>query len=292
VEALRFDGRVAIVTGAGRGIGREHALLLAARGASVVVNDIGAATSGSGTSTEPADGVVAEIEAAGGTAVASYDSVASPGGAEAVVAGAVAAFGRLDVVINNAGNAIPELLPGLTEDHVRALADVHYLGTYRTCRAAWPHLISAGAARIVNTVSAAILGLPGWSGYGAAKGAVLGFTLNLATEAVEHGIRVNAIAPGAATRMLRDTAGDVPEGAVERMTATMPPRLVAPAAAFLAHESCPLNGEILSVAAGRVARVVLAETRGWASPDLTPEDVAEQLGVIRDLDGLTPWTIG
>jgi NAD(P)-dependent dehydrogenase (short-subunit alcohol dehydrogenase family) len=280
VDTLRFDGKCVIVTGAGRGIGRAHALLLGARGASVVVNDVGAETSGTGASHDPADEVVAEIVAAGGTAVADHSSVAADTGPDHIVATAIEAFGRVDALVNNAGNAIPKPFDQLTDDDFAALAAVHLGGTRRLCRAVWPLFVDAGYGRIVNTVSGAILGLPNWSAYGAAKGSVLGFTLNLATEARGRGIGVNAISPGAATRMLLDSADTVPPGAVEAMVATMPPALAAPVAAYLAHESCTLNGVVLSASGGRVARQVIASTSGIHRPELAPEDVAEHLDEI------------
>ncbi|MEB3071678.1 SDR family NAD(P)-dependent oxidoreductase [[Mycobacterium] vasticus] len=282
---------MAIVTGAGRGIGRAHALLLAERGAAVVVNDVGAATSGTGSSSAPADDVVAEITKAGGTAVASYDSVAAADGGRAITSTAIEAFGRVDVVINNAGNAIPKPFLELSDDDLYSLADVHWLGSVRLCRAVWPYLVQQKYGRVINTVSASMLGVPQWTGYGAVKGALLGFTKNLAAEGGPHGIGVNAIAPGAATRMLADTAGSTPPGALESMTAMMPPHLVAPAAAFLAHESCMLNGEVLAVAAGHVARIVLAQTVGITDSDLTPEHIVDGLATILDTTQLTPWTI-
>jgi NAD(P)-dependent dehydrogenase (short-subunit alcohol dehydrogenase family) len=291
VNDLRFDGRVAIVTGAGRGIGREHAQLLGRLGASVVVNDVGAATSGMGNSAAPADEVAGLIRAAGGTAVANYDSVAAPEGPTALVACALDHFGRVDVLINNAGNAIPKPFMSLTDEDVDALLGVHFFGTLRSCRAVWPVMADAGYGRIVNTVSAAILGLPNWSAYGAAKGAILGLTLNLATE-VSADIKVNALAPGAATRMLLDSADSVPEGAVERMTAMMPPRLVAPVAAFLSHERCPLNGAVLTASAGRVSQITFSQTEGWSSPELAIDDVAAHLERIVDLDEQTRWQLG
>jgi NAD(P)-dependent dehydrogenase (short-subunit alcohol dehydrogenase family) len=274
METLRFDGRCVIVTGAGRGIGRAHALLLGARGASVVVNDVGAATPGTGSSQDPADEIVAAIAAAGGTAIASYVSVAADTGPDEIVATALDNFGRVDALVNNAGNAIPKPFEDLTDEDFAAIAAVHIGGTRRLCRAVWPRFTEAGYGRIVNTVSSAMLGLPNWSAYGAAKGSLLGFTLNLATEARGHGIGVNAISPGAGTRMLLDSADTVPPGAVEAMMASMPPSLVASGAAFLVHESCTLNGVVLGVSGGKVSRMVVAHTAGIHRAELTPEDIA------------------
>lgn len=290
MTSLRFDDRVAIVTGAGRGLGRAHAIHLAAGGASVVVNDLGTAPDGSGKTVGVADQVVKEIEAAGGLAVASHDSVADAEGAQAIVGTALDRFGRVDVVINNAGNVITRPFPELSQTDVEALLRVHFFGTYHMCRSAWGHMVSAGYGRIVNTVSAAMLGVPTWAGYGAAKGAVLGFTLNLATEGLPSGIRVNAIAPGAATRMVAETAGDLPQAVVERFAAGMPPSLVSPVAAYLAHESCRLNGEVLSAAGGRFARVMLDITGGWGDPDLDIAGVSDHLDDALAAENVSRWT--
>ena len=183
MSELRFDGRVAIVTGAGRGVGRSHAALLAAKGAKVVVADHGGGLDGLGSSAGPAAAVVAEIAAAGGTAVACYASVAEEDSAQTIVETALEAFGRVDIVINNAGIHDPGLFADLSAEQFRRMLDVHYFGTLNVTKAAWPHLVAAGYGRIVNTVSEAMLGgITQLSSYGAAKGAVFGLTRNLATE--------------------------------------------------------------------------------------------------------------
>jgi NAD(P)-dependent dehydrogenase (short-subunit alcohol dehydrogenase family) len=279
---LRFDGRVAIVTGAGRGIGREHALLLGARGAVVVVNDLGSERDGTGVSSGPAAEVAAEIVAAGGQALANSDSVADEAGAAAIVDAAVDTFGRVDVVVNNAGNFSQRAFDDLTIGEFQAMVDVHHLGTVLVTKAAWPHMVLAGYGRIVNTVSAAMLGMDGMTHYGAAKGAVFGFTRGLAMEAAPHGIRVNAIAPGAATRMGEDMEKTMPPEVVEQLRAALSPRLVAPAMAFLAHESCELNGEVLNVSGGNVGRLWCVQSAGYTSADLTPEGIAANIDAIMD----------
>jgi NAD(P)-dependent dehydrogenase (short-subunit alcohol dehydrogenase family) len=287
---LRFDGRVAVVTGGGRGIGRAHALLLASRGAAVVVNDSGVSVAGRPLDENPAEEVVTEIRASGGQALASRASVDDKDGAAAIVADAVREFGRLDIVVNNAGITAPRPFPELAQAD-REIA-VHYLGTFFVCQAAWPHLAAAGYGRIVNTTSSTVFGMPGYASYGSAKGAVLAFTKNLATEALTHGIRVNAIAPSAATRMLTEGggAGKTPE-LIAVQQATRPVELVPPAMAYLAHESCRLNGEVLSVGGGKVSRYFLAETKGWrGGPGLAPEDLAEHLDEILDPAGADAWT--
>ncbi len=290
MSELRFDGRVAVVTGAGRGVGRAHALLLAAKGAHVVVADHGGSLDGAGSSWQPAEGVVAEIVEAGGSAVACQASVAEQDSATSIVDTALDAFGRIDIVVNNAGIHDPGLFGQLTADQFRRMLDVHYLGTVFVTQAAWPHLIAAGYGRVVNTVSEAMLGgITQLSSYGAAKGAVFGLTRNLATEGLVHGIRVNAIAPRAFTRLSAahsDTLATemaMPREVMDQINASMPAELCAPAAAFLAHESCPLNGEVLQVGMGGVARLAVVYGKGISSPSITAEEIAGRLGEVMDV---------
>jgi NAD(P)-dependent dehydrogenase (short-subunit alcohol dehydrogenase family) len=287
---LRFDGRVVIVTGAGRGIGRSHALLLAAKGAHVVVADYGAEIDGGGSSPAPAEDVVREIKENGGNAVACYASVAEERAAESIVDTAIEAFGRLDVVVNNAGIHDPGAFDALSVEQFRTMLNVHYFGTLFVTRAAWPHFLRGGYGRVVNTVSEAMLGgIPELTGYGAAKGAVFGLTRNLATEGLAHGIRVNAIAPRAYTRMSASHSEQLsavlgmPKEVMEALNASMPPEMCAPAAAFLAHESCPLNGELLQIGMGTVARIAVVHAQGLSKSPLTAEDIAQNLDVIMDL---------
>ena len=291
MDELRFDGRAVIVTGAGRGIGRSHALLLASKGARVVVADLGAGIDGRGdTSRSPADEVVNEIEAAGGQAVASYASVADEAGAASIVDAAVEAFGRLDAVVNNAGIHDPGRFEDLTADSFRRMLDVHFFGTLFMLKAAWPHFVEAGYGRIVNTVSEAMLGgIPELTSYGAAKGAVFGLTRNLATEGAPHGIRANAIAPRAYTRMSASSSDalsemlSIPKEDMDAINASMPPDLCAPAVAFLADESCPLNGEVLQVGMGGVARLAVVHAQGINKQPLTAEDIADNLDTVLDV---------
>ena len=288
---LDFSDRVVVVTGAGRGLGRAYAELLAARGAAVVVNDTGGTVDGTLRGEEPAAEVVADIQATGGRAVVSTATVATEDGAQAIVDAAVAAFGRVDAVINNAGiYFVRPWLDVSLADYQRFL-DVHYFGSVLVCRAAWPHLIESGGGRIVNTVSSAMLGVPDMVHYGSAKGAVYGLTRNLAVAGAEHGIKVNAVAPGAGTRMLDEAADALPPGTVEYMKEAMPPRLVAPVAAYLAHESCSLTGEVLNAAGGAVNRLVVANTAGIADPELTPETVADRLDEILAIGVVEPMPI-
>lgn len=291
MSELRFDGRVAIVTGAGRGIGRGHALLLAEKGARVVVADYGVDPDGSGTSTAPADEVVAEIVRSGGEAVACCASVADEQGATSIVDTAIGAFGRLDIVVNNAGIHDPAPFGELSIAQFRAMQDVHFWGALYVIRAAWPHFRSEGYGRIVNTVSEAMLGgVPGLTSYAAAKGAVYGLTRNLATEGLGVGIRVNAVAPRAYTRLSADHVENLSslhgmsQERIDKVNASMPPELCAPAVAYLSHETCGLNGEVLQVGMGGVARMVFVTSRGLRQPGLTAEDIAENIQTVLDID--------
>ena len=294
MSELRVDDRVVVVTGAARGVGRCHALQLAAKGARVVVADYGVGIDGAGSSSAPADGVVREIREAGGDAVACYASVADERSATSIVEAAVDAFGRIDAVINNAGIHDPGMFEALTAEQFRKMVDVHFFGTVFVTQAAWPHFVKAGYGRVVNTVSEAMLGgIPELTSYGAAKGAVFGLTRNLATEGPAHGIRVNAIAPRAFTRMSAshsDKLADymsMPKDVMDQINASMPPEMCAPAATFLAHESSPLNGEVLQIGMGGVSRIAVVNTPGISKSPLTAEDIAENLDAIMDVSEAT-----
>ncbi|MFI0446550.1 SDR family NAD(P)-dependent oxidoreductase [Actinomadura sp. 6N118] len=279
---LDFTGSVVIVTGAGRGIGRAHALLLGARGASVVINDLGGDTDGIGPSDGPAQRVAAEVEAAGGTALANSDSIADPKGVASLVEQTLEGFGRLDGIVNNAGiyrlGGFEDLEPQVFQDFI----DVHYFGTLLLCKAAWPHLAASGSGRIVNTVSGAMTGQPDMAHYGAAKGAVYGLTRNLAVAGAAHGIKANAVAPGAATRMLELARPSLPPGTVEWMQAEMPPEKVSPVVAYLVHPDCAITGEVINSAGGYISRMVMVNTPGVQDPEATPESVAARIGEITD----------
>jgi NAD(P)-dependent dehydrogenase (short-subunit alcohol dehydrogenase family) len=284
---LRFDGRAAVITGAGRGVGREHALLLASRGCRIVVADYGADLEGKtgATSKGPADDVVAEIGAAGGEAVACYGSVAEEAGAKSMVEAAMDSFGRVDIVINNAGISDPDLFEDLDNEHFQRMLDVHYLGSVNVVRAAWGHMRKAGYGRIVNTTSEGAFGVhPMVTSYGGAKGAVFAFTRVLATEGPAYGIQVNAIAPRANTRLGSEESVvkvfNIPQ--VQHLQ-RMRPELVPPLAAWLAHESCAVNGEVFAVGGGQVARMALMTSKGIFSEDMTIEHVAENFDRIMDL---------
>ncbi|MDA8282642.1 MAG: SDR family oxidoreductase [Actinomycetota bacterium] len=277
---LGFDGKVAIVTGAGGGLGREHALLLAGRGARVVVNDVGGSVHGDGSDLGPAETVAEEIRAAGGEAVADGHSVSTAGGGEAIIQTAIDAFGRVDVVVNNAGILRDKTFQNMTADLLDPVIDVHLRGAFHVTRPAWLHFREQGYGRVVNTSSnSGILGNFGQSNYGAAKMGLVGLTRVLAAEGAKYNIKVNAIAPLARTRMTEDLLG----AAAEKLE----PSLVSPVVAYLAHESVPVSGEVYSVGGGRVARFFIGMTRGYADASLTPEGVRDHFEEIRDEAGYT-----
>ena len=289
---LTFDGRTAIVTGAGRGMGRAHALLLAQRGANVVVNDLGGAMDGTGADDGPAQQVVGEIEAAGGRAVADTSSVATTEGAEAIAKLAVDTFGGIDIVVNNAGILTNHDFPVTGVDDMERNLAVHLLGSFNVTRAAWPALQKSGSGRVILTTSCALFGSPFLVSYGSAKGGLIGLGRNLAAAGVEHGIKVNLVAPYAKTRMA-DPDIDVNAGAREEVTQEDPqpdvfdrllPENVSAVVAYLAHDSCSLTGQVLSAGGGRVARIFFAETQGYGKADVTPEDISENLAQILDED--------
>ncbi|MDX3191696.1 SDR family NAD(P)-dependent oxidoreductase [Streptomyces sp. MN03-5084-2B] len=281
MDRLSFKGRVVIVTGAGRGIGRAHALLLAERGASVVVADLGARVDGSGVDgDDPAADVVAEIRAAGGRAMASRADVSTESGAADLVAATIENFGELHAVVNNAGIVRTARFEELSTAEYQRYLDVHFFGSLFVCRAAWPHLIASGSGRVVNTVSAAMLGTPLMTHYGSSKGAVFSLTRNLAVEGAEHGILVNAVAPGAGTRMAENAAGSLSPEVMEYLRTQLRPEHVAPVVAFLAHPACQVTGEVFNAAGGAVNRLALVTTTGIQDPALTVETVAERFGEV------------
>lgn len=272
---LRFDERVAVVTGGGRGLGREYALLLASRGAKVVVNDVGGSLTGDGADAGPAHLVVDEIVAAGGEAVASTDSVATSAGGQAIVGTALDHYGRVDVLVHNAGNVRRGSLKEMSYEDFDAVLDVHLRGAFHVVRPAFPVMCAAGYGRIVLTSSiGGLYGNHGVANYAAAKAGVIGLTNVVALEGEAEGVSCNAIIPGAVTRMAEglDTSAYPPMGS----------ELVAPAVGWLAHESCSVTGELFVAIAGRLARAFVAETPGVYQPSWSIEDVAAQLDAIRD----------
>jgi len=298
MEQLRYDGRVAIVTGGARGIGFEHAKILAARGAKVVVADLGGAIAGGGSDTGPADQAVDELKAAGGEAVACYADVSDAAGAASIVQSALDTYGQLDILVNNAGIFDPGFFDELEPQQYQNMLDVHFFGTLHTCRAAWPHLVEAGYGRIVNTASESVIGnVDRSANYASAKGAIFSFTKELAQEGKPLGIRVNAVAPRAATRMSEGRAKAIeadpnsPAGAADAFREMLHPRHAAPAVGFLAHESCELEGEVLIAGMRRIYRLALVRSVGLSEErDITPEDIAENLDQVMDLTGALPQT--
>lgn len=289
MATLDFSDRVVIVTGAGRGIGRANALLLASRGAAVVVGDLGARIDGSGIEgDDPAARVVAEIAAAGGKAVACNADVSTEEGARALVDAAISSFGKLSAVVNNAGIVRTAPFREVPDEEYQRHLDVHYFGAMRLCRAAWPHLLEADAPRVVNTISQAMLGNPGMSHYGGSKGALFGLTRNLALEGLAAGIKVNAIAPGAGTRMAEAAADTLSPEIMEYMRTALLPEHVAPVVAYLVHPDCQVTGEVFNVAGGIVNRLALVNTVGIHDPSLTVETVAEQFEQIM---AITPQAV-
>ena len=278
MSELRFDGRTAIVTGAGRGLGRAHALLLASRGANVVVNDPGVELGGEGGDAKPAEAVVREITEGGGRAVANFGHVDREADAEAMVAQAVETFGSIDIVVNNAGVfVLDRSFEETTTESFSRLFQVHLLGAVNVTRAAWPHFKRAGYGRVVNTAShSGYLGAPENVEYAAAKMAVHGLTRALSFEASRHGIGVNAIAPGALTRPVSVRYPDFPP------SPGFAPDLVSPTVAWLAHEDCPVNGMSFGCIAGSTTRIVVAETRGITSAQPTPEFVRDNFSRVLD----------
>ena len=282
---IRFDNRVAIVTGAGNGLGRAHALLLASRGAKVVVNDPGGAVDGKGGNHAAADKVVAEIKAAGGQAVPNYDSVAEAKTAANIVKTAVDAFGTVDIVVNNAGVLRDKTFHNMTVEDFEFVVKVHFLGTAYVTHAAWPILRNKAYGRVVVTSSnSGIYGNFGQSNYGGAKLAVVGFMNALRLEGQKYNIFINALAPVAGTRMTESLM--TPEA-----MAKIKPEFVSPMVAYLCSEQCQRTGEIWSAGAGYFARIEYREAPGLRIEGRAPtvEDVMENIDKIADLSTNTVY---
>jgi NAD(P)-dependent dehydrogenase (short-subunit alcohol dehydrogenase family) len=279
---LRFDDRVAVVTGAGRGLGRAYALLLASKGAKVVVNDPGGSLKGDGVDAGPAQAVVDEIKAAGGEAVACTESVATSTGGEAIIQAALDRYGRIDILIHNAGNVRPGSLKEMTYADFDAVLDVHLRGAFHVVRPAFPLMCAARYGRIVLTSS--IGGLYGNHrvvNYAVSKAGMVGLNNVAALEGAAEGVKCNLIVPGAVTRMA--------EGIDISAYPPMGPELVAPVVGWLAHESCSITGEMLISIAGRIAKAFIGETAGVYRPSWSIEQVGEQMDAIGNTDA--PWIL-
>jgi NAD(P)-dependent dehydrogenase (short-subunit alcohol dehydrogenase family) len=297
MQELRFDGKVVLITGAGRGVGRAHALSLASRGAKIVVADPGVALDGSGSSKGPADDVVKEIKAAGGEAIACFASVADEKGAGEMVQLALDTYGRLDVLINNAGINGPELFERHSGEDFRRMCDVMYLGTVYVTQAAWSHFMKVRRGRIVNTCSEGPLGIhEKMTAYGSAKGGVIALTLTLAAEAPKYGISVNGFSPRVSTRMsspeVLSQVYERPVADFSSMLSTFPPELASPAAVYLAHDSCRLNGVILACGGGQVLRFAILMNQGFTSAAMSPETIAANIDKIVDMSGAVNVGVG
>ncbi len=290
MSQLRFDGKVAVVTGAGRGIGRAEAVFLAERGASVVVNDLGGSTTGDGQSAGPAEEVVTEITKKGGKAFANSSTIATPEGANEIVNLAVERFGSIDILVNNAGILDSDKFPDITPENLQRQLSVHTLGYFHVTRAAWPHMVKQNYGRIIMTVSSAgLYGMPTQLAYSTAKGGIIAMTRSLSLVAPET-IKINAMAPGAYTRMV-DTLKD--ENFRKFSETSRNPAAISPIVAVLAHESCPVSGEIFTAASGRVARSFMAETDGYFKLNHTPEDLAENWkAIVAEESYAIPGTAG
>ncbi len=276
---IRFDDRVVIVTGAGTGLGRSHALEFARRGARVVVNDLGGGGHGDGSSNAPADQVVEEITSAGGEAVANYDSVEN---GEAIVRTAMDNYDRVDVLVNNAGILRDSSFVKMTDQDWDLIYRVHALGTFRVTRAAWPVMLEQGYGRIVNTTSAAgIFGNFGQANYAFAKRGLIGFTNTLAVEGAKKGIKVNAIAPVAGSRL---TESILPRSVIEALK----PELVSPLVARLCAEDSEDNGSLFEVGAGWISKLRWERSRGVhfdPAQELTAEQIADAWEQIGNFEG-------
>ena len=275
---IGFEGKVAIITGAGGGLGRHHALELASRGARLVINDLGGSLAGEGGDVGPAQSVVKEILGLGGEAVADGNSVATPEGGQAVVQTAMEAFGTVDIVVNNAGILRDKSFHNLDQAMIESVIQVHLLGAFNVTQPAFKIMREKGYGRIVSTSSnSGILGNFGQANYGAAKMGIVGLTRVLAIEGRKNNIKANAIAPVALTRMTEEMFGAAGDA--------LDPALVSPLVAYLSSEACEPNGEIFSAAGGIISRFFIGLTPGYYNPKITAEDIAEHLDVIRDETG-------
>jgi NAD(P)-dependent dehydrogenase (short-subunit alcohol dehydrogenase family) len=280
---IRFEDRVAIVTGAGGGLGKTYAIELAARGAKVVVNDLGGRPDGTGESRSMADAVVDQILKAGGEAIANYDSVSTPQGGESIIQTALNGFGRLDIVVNNAGILRDKSFAKLPAEDLEIVLDVHLRGAFHVSQPAFRTMREQGYGRLVFTASAAgIFGNFGQTNYGAAKMGLVGLSNVIALEGQKYNIRSNVVSPIATTRLTEQLLGPLADA--------LDPELVTPLVLYLCSEECELTHEVLSAGGGRFSRVFIGLTPGWfAGKGVKPtaEEVRDQMDRIRDPEGYT-----
>lgn len=289
MSELRFDGRVALITGAGRALGRAHALALAERGAKVVVNDLGGSPEGVGQDDSPAEAVVKEIRDLGGEAVVNTDSVADRAGAAAMVASAIQSFGRLDIVINNAGILTVDPFPDVELDVYQRHWSVHTAGSFNVTRAAWPHFVEQRFGRVLLTLSGGMLGSGGVVSYASAKGGLFGLMRTLSQLGEPLGITVNSFCPSAFSRLvgnaaIRQQAG-LATGAEAVSKGRGTPEQVVPPAIYLVHESCTVTNEVIASTGTNVSRLFLASTLGYTGGDITPEAIRDNWNAVMSEDG-------
>lgn len=288
MDELTFDGQVALVTGAGRALGRAHAIALAARGAKVVVNDLGGEADGTGADTGPAGEVAQEIVDLGGEAVANTDSVSDPDGASRMVSQALETYGRLDVLVNNAGILTVDPFPEVDLEVFERHHAVHTLGTFNVTKAAWPQFVTQGRGRVLFTVSGGMLGSGAVVSYASAKGGVVGLMRTLSQLGVQHNITVNSLCPAAFSRLvgnpaIRQQAGLSTADADIAKGRGTPEQVVQPAL-FLLHESCDVTNEIIASTGTNVSRLFLASTRGFSEREMTPESIRANWAAVIDED--------
>jgi NAD(P)-dependent dehydrogenase (short-subunit alcohol dehydrogenase family) len=284
-ERISLKGKVAVVTGAGRGLGRAYVELLAERDARVVVNDLGTDVSGFGKDSAIAEQVADLIRSRGGEAIASNSDVATPEGGSELIATTMEHFGRIDVLVNNAGICESQLFEDATLDDFDRHWRVHIGGPVNTVKAAWPYLVAQRYGKIILTTSVSgLFGLRGQATYAAAKCAVVGLMRVLAIEGAEHGILVNTISPAAYTRMHPAAGSRTPETEGRR---TMPVEAVAPAIVWLASDSCSETNRIYNVTAGAIQRIAIVMGPGFYDPHLTPESFAENYAKVESIEGFS-----
>ena len=284
-ERISLEGKVAVVTGAGRGLGRAYAELLVERGARVVVNDLGTEVSGVGKDSTVAEQVADLIRSRGGKAIANDSDVSTPEGGHDLIATAIEHFGKIDLLVNNAGICESQLFEDASVDDFDRHWRVHLGGPVNTVKAAWPHMVAQHYGKIILTTSVSgLFGLRGQATYAAAKCAVVGLMRILAIEGAEHGILVNTISPQGYTRMHPAAGSRLPEAEGQ---ATMPVEAVAPAIVWLASDSCSETNSIYNVAAGTVQRIAIVMGRGFYDPHLTPESIAENYAEVESIEGFS-----